>query len=903
MLLTSSMKHARRSIHATRPLAPFLPLRPILTSLTSLTSLSSLTPISVAVSLAIPGMALAAGALPQGGRFVAGTGTISGNATSLTINQTSNRGVIDWTGFSIGSGNHVNIDNGTGATLNRVTGTAASSILGTLSATGSVYLINPQGIVIGSSGVVSTGGRFVASTLDTANAAFMNGGPLTFSGPAGAATGTVVNLGNIATSGGDVFLIANKEVDNVGSIAAPKGTAEVVAAQQVLLQDSTQGQQVLVQQGSAGKVVNRGTIEAAQISLQAADGNVYALAGNHAVLRATGTATRDGHVWLVADTGRVWMDGIIEANNADGSGGTVDTDAARLRIAGDPSVKAKQWNIVMPSFTIDGYAAPVFQNNLNAGTSIDLHTNAASGTTGDIDVASSIHWNGAASLTLCAYHSLTIEAAASLKNSGSANLILRADSQAIDNGGSLSNNGTVDWSASQGIVAMYRDMNGTYNAGNLLTNASWTAPADSGLATQITSYKLINFFPDLENVNADLTGNYALGRDIDASRTSNGSYVPIGGGNSAFTGQFDGRGHTITALTMQGTGPNMMGMFGTLGSGAVVRDLNVNGSLSMAVDPQDGWEDATEGILAGMNQGTILRVNTSGSIWDVNATQNVSLAGGLVGLNVGTIERSSSAAIVNSGSAGGLVGENDGLISQSHASGQVQGATSVVISATGPAGLVSDNHGTITQSYSTGVVVAECNDTVCGGAAGLVYDNFYGVISQSFAAGTVEAGRCGANGCGTGAGLVFNNVGAEISQSYSTGLVVANGCVTASNCGSGAALVYYNNGQIAQSFAAGLVLGPSVQSPTGPQAQRYGITADNEGWIGGDVYWDKQATTAMTGAGTGTPVPDSNGLTTAQMSNPGNFAGWDFSSGGVWAIPAGADHPVLRWQLAPTASD
>ena len=107
------------------------------------------------------------GALPDGGHFVAGSGSISGNADSLRVNQTSGRGVIDWSHFSIGGGNRVTFDNGNGATLNRVTGGDPSAIFGTLSATGSVYLINPQGILIGPGGVISTGGRFVASTLDT----------------------------------------------------------------------------------------------------------------------------------------------------------------------------------------------------------------------------------------------------------------------------------------------------------------------------------------------------------------------------------------------------------------------------------------------------------------------------------------------------------------------------------------------------------------------------------------------------------------------------------------------------------------------------------------------------------------------------------------------------------------
>ena len=87
--------------------------------------------------------------LPSGGSFVAGSGTLQQNGRSLSIVQSTPRGIIEWNSFSIGKGAHVTFDNGNGATLNRVTGSHVSSILGTLSATGSLYLINPQGIVVG----------------------------------------------------------------------------------------------------------------------------------------------------------------------------------------------------------------------------------------------------------------------------------------------------------------------------------------------------------------------------------------------------------------------------------------------------------------------------------------------------------------------------------------------------------------------------------------------------------------------------------------------------------------------------------------------------------------------------------------------------------------------------------
>jgi hypothetical protein len=58
--------------------------------------------------------------LPQGGHYVAGSGSIAQNGANLSITQSGSRGIIEWNDFSIGSGHTVSINNGTGATLNRV---------------------------------------------------------------------------------------------------------------------------------------------------------------------------------------------------------------------------------------------------------------------------------------------------------------------------------------------------------------------------------------------------------------------------------------------------------------------------------------------------------------------------------------------------------------------------------------------------------------------------------------------------------------------------------------------------------------------------------------------------------------------------------------------------------------
>jgi filamentous hemagglutinin family protein len=108
-----------------------------------------------------------AASLPTGGRVVAGSASIGApSGGALTIDQTSKDAIINWSGFSIGSGNSVTFDNGSGATLNRVTGPGVSSLNGVLNATGSVFVINANGVVVGRSGVIKTGGSFVASTLD-----------------------------------------------------------------------------------------------------------------------------------------------------------------------------------------------------------------------------------------------------------------------------------------------------------------------------------------------------------------------------------------------------------------------------------------------------------------------------------------------------------------------------------------------------------------------------------------------------------------------------------------------------------------------------------------------------------------------------------------------------------------
>jgi filamentous hemagglutinin family protein len=677
----------------------------------------------------------AAGPLPGGGKFVAGAGSIVDGSNRVDITQSSARGVIDWNSFSIGAGNTVNVNNGSGATLSRVTGAGRSLIDGTLTATGSLYLVNPQGVVIGKDGVVTTGGRFAASALDLANDAFMAGGDQTFSG---GGSGSVINLGKISSTGGDVFLISRTLVRNDGAISAPAGSVELAAGDSVLVRDSSSAPQTYVQAASHGDVYNSGDIAATQIALQAADGNVYALAGNHTALRATGTATRDGHVWLVAPKGTAHIHTSVYAANADGSGGTVDSTGAAFHLD-DADIHAAQWNLDAPVFNVGPATTAVLLKQLNQGTSVALNA-----TLGDIVLETTLRWTGDASLNATAARSVTVGPMATLGNAGAGNLGLRADASGIDNGGGVSNRGTIDWSKSTGTVAALYDMNGVWTPGTIRTNTDWQAAPYSGLKTQFTAYKLVNSQDDLQKIGQDLAGKYALG--VDLSNGSGAVSAPIGAGSArGFTGQFDGFGHTLDGFVWSSVAgedtATPTGLFSTIGAAGVVRNLAItNASLTAYFGPL--------GMVAGTSAGLIANVTASGTATGYAGTGPF---GGLVGDNSGTISRTSFKGTMNGyASFGGLVGLNTGTVEQSAVVGVLTGYFS-----TRTGGLVYDNRGLIRESRVDALAIGET-------AGGLANTNS-GTIEQSYSVSEISPRDSGGNSAsgsvaGVNTGTIANDV-------------------------------------------------------------------------------------------------------------------------------------------------
>jgi filamentous hemagglutinin family protein len=278
----------------------------------------------------IAGLALApiAGANPLGEAVRHGEVTFERIDGQLRILQASDKAIIDWESFSIGAGELTEFlqPGSRSAALNRVRGASASAIEGALRANGRVYLINPNGILVGPGGTIDVGG-FVASTLDVSDGEFLAGGDLNF---AGASEAGIVNLGSISALDGDVILIA-KTVENAGTIRAPQGTAALAAGNDVLLAESG-AERVFVRGASGGAkaagVTNTGNIEANIAELKAHGGNIYGMAvKNEGRVAATGVTKEGGQIFLRANGGPVRTTGTLKARNSKGGGGRILVDS------------------------------------------------------------------------------------------------------------------------------------------------------------------------------------------------------------------------------------------------------------------------------------------------------------------------------------------------------------------------------------------------------------------------------------------------------------------------------------------------------------------------------------------------------------------------------------------------
>lgn len=350
------------------------------------------------------------------------------------------------------------------------------------------------------------------------------------------------------------------------------------------------------------------------------------------------------------------------------------------------------------------------------------------------------------------------------------------------------------------LKKLYVESAGTIYKGNNIRNIIYTWISN---AEELNSLQRV-----AENLNDGrdaLSYNYILKNDIDASglvdADGNSTYNTIGRGNTAFTGTFDGDGHTIVGLQAKG------GIFGKLGSGAVVKNINIASSVFTGNDTYDsvgavaaennggsisgisGYGNTIKGSggyiggLVGKNYGGISNSNDQSTV--IAGADTV--AGGIAGVNGtnadkgGTIDNVQSNSAVTTGvlaenqyasNLGGIVGKNEMLLNKYNINNvSAHGVTGKTGNTKTSGGIVGTNEGRISNAYNESIIHGSEN---IGGVAGknVTQASNSNMAELNDVANAVEIiGDAGSQNVG---GLLGKQDHATINQGRNTGAIT--GC-------------------------------------------------------------------------------------------------------------------------------
>jgi hypothetical protein len=343
---------------------------------------------------------------------------------------------------------------------------------------------------------------------------------------------------------------------------------------------------------------------------------------------------------------------------------------------------------------------------LNAG---DLETLLGSGnltvtTTGqgvearNLDVTAPVSWSNGSVLALDAHNAIAIDSAVSITGGGG--LVLT-------NGGNPRQ------------LAFGRPGNVTF------------AKLSASLVINGTTYTLANSVQSLaSDISGNLSGAFALANDYDASGDGTYSDSPILP-DKPFPGSFEGLGHRISNLSINSSAAEYVGLFSTVGTGGVLRDI-------------------------GLTHARVISAGRAGAL--------AGYVAGDVGISQGLIIRTYSTGLVVGPSAGGLVGQNNGIIALSHSEARV-GVYRQYRQGNDRGGLVGQNNSVIDSCYATGGI----SGSIVGGLVGLNLSP--GAIINSYATGNAHggAGSLGYAGGLLGFNQADNGENGTITDSYSTG--------------------------------------------------------------------------------------------------------------------------------------
>ncbi len=741
--------------------------------------------------------------LPMGGKITSGQGSISEpNRLSKKIQQTSDKLSIDWTSFNIASGSRVDFlqPDANAIALNRVIGSDGSKIMGQLNANGRVFLINPNGVLFGKTAKVNVGG-LVASTLNLSNEDF-NEGRFRFAGDGRPTLASVVNEGVLIAAEGGTIALLGGQVENKGVIRAKQGAIALAAGERITLGVSEDGLlNVEIDQAGLNALVsnhNALTAQGGQVTLKARASNAvaHAVVNNQGLIEAQTLNGRSGKIVLDGgEQGTVLAAGTLNASAFSGNAGDITVQGQRVDLRGNLLATAggqgDGGNVLVQGRQVQMEGSAQVDTRAAAGNGgwLTLEADQISVTTQEVPLVSGIsgeHLNQQLAKNNIALKSTQGDLRVLEEISWDADTTLSLDAKK-----SVRLNANVEVNGDKAGFVMNHGADADYILGK---DVAVTLPgAQASLRINGQDYQLIRNVHELQAIENNLNGYYALANRIDASETAdwNGGrgFVPIGGdGWSAkdrFNGTLTGLGNLVDNLTIKvdsSSTSRKVGVFSN--SYGVLRNIGLtNQRISV-----NRWSGHTLlGGLVAANYGVVKYAHSTGQVVARHFNETL---GGLVGYNQGEVLYSYSRSVVRGGvppsnaqsnSVGGLVGSNRGHVAHSYATGDIQGGESAA------GGLVGSNHqeGGIAHSYATGNITSSLS------AGGLVGIN-YGQIS---------------NGHARGSTVGYFESGGLVGSNEETGIITASrasGNVTMRSLyGAGGGLVGYNAGLIDRSHASG----------------------------------------------------------------------------------------------------
>ncbi|ANH66481.1 filamentous hemagglutinin N-terminal domain-containing protein [Mitsuaria sp. 7] len=299
---------------------------------------------SLTAAMAAAGLLMLAGEarsqLPQGHTVRQGEVDVQVTGQAMTITQTSAAAKLDWQSFDIGRDHAVRIEQPTvdAFLVNRVTGSTQSWIDGALTAKGRVFLINPNGVMFGSTAAVDVGG-LVAAGMRLSDEQMRD-----------------------ALAPGLSTLAGDSQVANVGSIVVREGGVATFAADRVQLDgrvDVSRSGALIVESGTSVEI-SRGVRAGRSIQIRSAASLAVSDGAGHNRLSSRKIQSwldAGAQVQLTSDRSMT-VDGTVEADGAataglslEATGGDIEINSDILVGAGDVAMKVGPGRIVMAEGT------------------------------------------------------------------------------------------------------------------------------------------------------------------------------------------------------------------------------------------------------------------------------------------------------------------------------------------------------------------------------------------------------------------------------------------------------------------------------------------------------------------------------------------------------------------------